>query len=154
MGRAGWVAGLATVALAVGTGVAVGQSGGSHPATVPAGSVTLTSCHILLPADGYPRAEQSSHHACIGIERVSVDSRGWVVITATDSSPVITVQVTANEYAASRGLLVGASGGSPTIRVPVVDTTTGTTLNVRWSGHRARFGTSSGFWVHVTRDAS
>ena len=45
---------IATVALAVGTGVAVGQSGGSHPATVPAGSVTLTSCHILLPADGYP----------------------------------------------------------------------------------------------------
>ena len=88
MGRAGWVAGLATVALAVGTGVAVGQSGGSHPATVPAGSVTLTSCHILLPADGYPRAERSSHRACIGIERVSVDSRGWVVITATDSSIV------------------------------------------------------------------
>mgnify|MGYP006899148313 CR=1 FL=1 len=70
MGRAGWVAGLATVALAVGTGVAVGQSGGSHPATVPAGSVTLTSCHILLPADGYPRAERSSHRACIGIERI------------------------------------------------------------------------------------
>lgn len=125
----------------------------SRPAVVPAHQVEVISCHIEWDAAARkPVMDRSAGSGCTGVDRVWVDTRGRVSARHVHD-PVISIDVTPDESAVSRGITAGASGGGATTMLTVVDTRLGRTLDLRSRADASRLGTSSGWWLTIAHDA-
>lgn len=58
-----------------------------------------------------PRIYTNAAHYCVGVDSVSVNGDGWLVIHGSHTEPLMDIQVQEDETLASRGIHCGPSGG-------------------------------------------
>lgn len=124
---------------------------------VSGGKSEVSGCVIRFSdANAMPSIYANSTHQCAGVESVTVDASGALAIYQPPTkNPILFAVAQVDETLASRGIIVGPSGGNNRTRYYFYDTKLDRKLNLRKKSDRMRLqGKTSNLWVGWLHDAS
>lgn len=116
--------------------------------------VSLSGCVIRFSnSDGTPSIHANESHQCAGVERVYINSKGYLEVKQTPSNgrSIMSASISPDETLTARGIIAGASGGVGTTKYNFYDTRLKKRLDLNKKEDRMRLqGRYSNAWLSWT----